>query len=433
MTDTSPSMFLNDRGRLVPKLLGDHIEQEAHMRLGVDGRLWRYVNGCYRPDGEAHARAMTRRLLGREVRAQHFTEVLRYLEAVGEPTVTDRPPDGWINVTNGLLDWRTGELHPHTPEVVTTVQLPVDWHPEAECPGITRFMGQVLPDEATASMVLEFIGLCLVAGLNLRRVLLLLGPGRNGKSVLLAIIKALLGPANCAAVPLQLLGENRFAAAELFGKLANVAGDLDARGIRQTDIFKMATGGDPIMAERKNCHPFTFTPFATFIFAANEAPISSDQTDAWFDRWLVVPLERRIPDDEVDPHLAAKLTAADELAGLLVLAVDGLRRLVDRGRFDLPEPVAQAGEVYRDRLDTVRGFLNEMCVITPDAWIPRAALYKEYRRWATESGRLPVSATNFNDHLRSNLGRQIEERTRKGTRGWGGITTAGLTPVREAA
>ena len=68
---TSPSTFLNDRGRLIPKLLGDHIEQEAHIRLGVDGRLWRYVNGCYRPDGEAHARAMTRRLLGREVRAQH--------------------------------------------------------------------------------------------------------------------------------------------------------------------------------------------------------------------------------------------------------------------------------------------------------------------------------------------------------------------------
>ena len=95
-----------------------------------------------------------------------------------------------------------------------------------------------------------------------------------------------------------------------------------------------------------------------------------------------------------------------------------------RGKFDLPEPVSQAGDIYRDRLDTVRGFLNEACVIELDGWTPRAALYKEYRRWATDSGRLPVSATNFNDHLRSNLGTSIEERTRRGTRGWGGITLA---------
>lgn len=33
-------------------------------------------------------------------------------------------------------------------------------------------------------------------------------------------------------------------------------------------------------SERKHGHSFNLTPFAAFVFAANEAPIFSDQTDA---------------------------------------------------------------------------------------------------------------------------------------------------------
>lgn len=98
---------------------------------------------------------MTRRLLAQEVHAQHFTEVLRYLEAAGEPTVTDRPPEQYVNVPNGLLDWRTDELVAHTPDVVSTVQLPVAWRAEAECPGILRFLHDVLPEDGAVDLILE--------------------------------------------------------------------------------------------------------------------------------------------------------------------------------------------------------------------------------------------------------------------------------------
>ena len=46
---------------------------------------------------------------------------------------------------------------------------------------------------------------------------------------------------------------------------------------------------------------------------------------------LGIPMEKRISDEEVDKDLAAKLTAPGELEGLLVRAVDGLRRLMERG------------------------------------------------------------------------------------------------------
>jgi len=414
-----PGRFFGEGGLIVPRL-GDEIRALGPVVPGIDGRLYRYLEGVYRGDGEAFARGAVRRLLGDLFKRRHSDEALAYLRAF-DTEVSDRQPEGLVNLRNGLLDWREDPpvLRPHDPAIVSTIQLPLAWSPEACCPRIEAFLADVVPD--AIEFVLEVIGYSLLPANPLRVAVLLLGPGSNGKSVLLMVIKALLGGENVSVVPLQVLTENRFAAAELFGKLANICGDLDARAIRQTDSFKMLTGGDPMLAERKHRDHFTFQPFALPLFSANEPPLSSDQTEAWFDRWLVVPMERRFEDDEIDPHLAGKLTTRDELEGLLVLAVEGLRRLMARGRFDLPPSVQRARLSYRERLDTVAGFVAEECQIAPDAWTQRSALYRTYRTWATDGGRLPVSAATFNEHLRAGFAGRVRESKRVGIMGWTGI------------
>ena len=43
------------------------------------------------------------------------------------------------------------------------------------------------------------------------------------------------------------------------------------------ELEEIAVHADPIHAEHKYGKQFDFRPFATFVFAANEAPISSDR------------------------------------------------------------------------------------------------------------------------------------------------------------
>jgi putative DNA primase/helicase len=410
--------FFNESGLKVKKL-GIIIRDLGHVEAGSDGRLYRYLDGVHRTDGDSFTRVRVREILGERYRRRHSDEVLSWLRA-DEPSITDQPRLDVINVANGLLDWRAQVLAGHSPETLSTIQVPVRWNPAAECSLIDTFLERVIPEDAVA-LVFEMVGYSLYAGNPLRVAVLLLGPGCNGKSVLLSVIKTLLGPANVSAIPLQMLSESRFASAELFGKLANICGDLDARTIKQTDVFKMITGGDAITAERKYCSAFTFTPFALQIFSANEAPFSSDQTQAWFDRWLVIPMEKRIPVDQIDPHLTAKLTAPRELEGLLVKAIHGLGRLMERGRFERPGSIEQAGSEYRERLDTVQGFVTEACTLVIGAWTSRADLYSAYRAWVTDGGRFPLSRPAFNDHLRRGFPGEVEQRTRNGARGWGGI------------
>ena len=415
-----PDGFFGRHG-FVAERLGQLLAAELTIVTAHDGRLRRYRAGVYVADAEDVVRRRVRELLDDRWRARHAYEVIEWLRA-HEPVVTGEVSVDYINLANGLLYWRDGELRPHTPAAGSTVQIPHRWCPEATCPRIDRFLGEVLPADAVGFMH-ELAGYLLYAGNPLRKAVLFHGAGRNGKSKLLALLRALLGSANCSSVTIQSLAENRFTVAELDGKLANIAGDLDARAVKRTDVFKMLTGGDPITAERKFGAPFTFTPIAVPVFSANEPPISSDQTQAWFDRWIIVPFPHRFEGVREDPHLETRITASAELEGFLVHAVRGLQRLMARGRFDLPPSIEQAGGRYRTKLDTVAAFVEDECRLQPDAWVKQSALYASYAQWARDSGRLPVSASNFNDHLRSNLGDRVEEKKR-GVKGWLGIGLA---------
>jgi P4 family phage/plasmid primase-like protien len=413
-----PAEFFDAHGPMIAKL-GLFVRQLGHVRIGADLRLWHYAAGAYHPDGELFVRNAVRSILGPRFRMRHASEVLAWIRSE-YPSIDQEPTDDRINCASGLLDWRTETLTPHTPEFVSINQLPAAWNPNALCPAIEKFLHEVLPDAATVALLYEILGAALYGDNRFKKAVLLLGPGDNGKSVLLAMVAGLFGRPNVSAVSLQALADNRFAGADLYGKLANVAGDLDARDIKRSDLFKQATGGDILRAEWKHQGAFKFVSRAFNLFSANEPPLSSDQTEGWFGRWIILPMQRVFTDAEKDPGLKAKLTTPAELEGLLVHAVRGLKKLMERGRFELPESVQQAGEEYRDRLDTARAFTDEACVLQPYAWTPRPKLYLEYRKWTLDSGRRPLSRASFYEHLlRTHRGIQVI--SRNGTRGFEGI------------
>jgi len=399
---------------------GTHLKTTYRIEHSADGQLYRYDGGRYRPDGENFVAQWLREYLENLFRQKHVKEMEVWLRS-HEPKITERPPEQLINCKNGLLEWRDLVLHPHSPEYFSRVQIPVEYHSNAVCPVIDRTLKELLPDELIP-VLHEIAGLCLYAGNPFRTAVMLLGSGRNGKSTVLNLIQAIVGKENCAAIPLQTLAEDRFAAANLFGKLANIAGDLDARSIKRTDAFKTILGGDQLWAQHKHRDPFEFVPYATLLFSANEPPLSRDQTQAWFDRWLIFPFEKRLSDDEVDPHLQAKLHSESELQGFLVHAVAGLRRLMERGRFEKPAAIQAAVDEYRLRLDSVLAFTGEECDVgDSNAWTSRKMLYSSYRQYCEINGRGVLSSGQMYSHLRQHFAGRVVDKSHGKERGFGGI------------
>src|SRR5262249_40828509 len=137
--------------------------------------------------------------------------------------------------------------------------------------------------------------------------------------------------------------------------------------IQRTDLFKQVTGGDSIRGEHKFRDAFSFVSYALPLFSANEPPRTADQTDAWFDRWIIVPMEVRFRGTDRE-DIGLSNTLAAEAEGILVRAVAGLQRLMARGRFAFPPSVEKARERYRQTLDTVRAFITEQHHFDPDGW-----------------------------------------------------------------
>jgi len=417
----STSEFFSEQG-FVPARLGQRLADEGRVQLGHDGRPYRYLEGVYRPDAASWAAGQVRDLLGERYRRRHLDEVMSWLKAT-QPTIPLEQPIEFLNLNSGLLDWSSGNVRPHDPAALSTIRIPHRWNPEAKSPATDAFLIEVLPGDAI-DFLLEVIGHCLIPDNRLQRSVMLVGPGGNGKGTLLNLIRALLGPANVSARSLHALAENKFAAADLVGKLANVCGDLDARAIERSDVFKMVTGGDVMSGEHKFGHAFTFVPFCRLLFSANEVPPSADQTRAYFDRWLPVPMTCRFRGTEQeDPDLLRKLTAEAELEGLLVQAVEALRRLMKRGHFDIPASVKGEAARFQEHVDTVIAFLGDSCEVDLTAWTSRRELYTAYTRWCGANGRRPLASRNVYSKLLEQLP-SLTERPRQGVRGFTGLRVA---------
>lgn len=125
-----------------------------------------------------------------------------------------------VNCRNGEIELHEGRwvLRPHCREHYRTTQIPVAYDQSADAPLFLAFLDQVFQGDADKAdkikSTLELIGYTLMSHARHERFVMLIGPGANGKSVLLAVLEGLLGDKNVAGVQPSNF-ENRFQRAHL--------------------------------------------------------------------------------------------------------------------------------------------------------------------------------------------------------------------------
>jgi P4 family phage/plasmid primase-like protien len=243
-----------------------------------------------------------------------------------------------INVRNGLLNVHTLEFKEHSPDYLSTIQLPIKYDPKAKCPKILKFLTEVLKSE-DIRVILQLIGYCLYKTNRYERAFIFFGQGSNGKSTLIRLIEHFLGFTslyrNVSHVSLHDLASHKFKQAELFGKLVNLFADLGNKKISSEHwgTIKMLISGDSMSVERKGKDPFEFTPFAKLVFSCNEIPELPDNTYATWRRLILLEFEN-VFEENKDTNLIDKLTTEEEISGLLNLALQNLRQLIRDNEFD---------------------------------------------------------------------------------------------------
>ncbi|HZT79110.1 MAG TPA: phage/plasmid primase, P4 family [Gemmataceae bacterium] len=337
------------------------------------------------------------------------------------------PARNYLAVANGLLDMDAlaasagPALRPHTPRWFSPVCLPDAFDPAADCPRWRAFLGRNLGDAPDKARLLQqFAGYLLQPDTSLQRFLLMVGEGANGKSVVCAVLRALLGEGNVSCVPLELFGE-RFRLAGTIGKLANVVaevGELDRVAEGQLKAF---VSGDPIEVERKFKAPYTARPTARLVLATNNPPAFSDRSDGLWRRMLLLRFSVQIPEAERVAGMDSVefWQQSGEMPGVLNWALAGLGELRRQGRFVVPAACQDEVERLRTESNPARRFLVENYQAGSGA-IPTAELYAAYCEWCKQHGHHPLADVG--------LGREVRRRFPNVKKGHGTVRE-GRRPV----
>jgi putative DNA primase/helicase len=424
-----------DRVRYCPRAGGWFVWTGRRWQRDEDGAVARLVQECtdqiVDAAGELDDLEQRRKLIGfvialRKKRGlENLAAIAASLEgvAIGDPKRFDA--DEWLlNVGNGTIDLRSGNLRPHDPADLVTKLVPIEYQPGAVCPRWQRFLEEIFNDDAeTIDFVQRAVGYSLTGCVREHAFLVLYGTGANGKSSLLSTISEILGDYGLSAPPETFVDRQ---AGSATNDLARLRGMRFVSAIETTEgralaesFVKAVTGGDRISARFLYAEYFDFEPVFKLWLGTNHKPIIKGGDEGIWRRVRLVQLDQRFDGDRCDLSLREKLDA--ELPGILAWAVKGCLEWQRRG-LNPPAAIAEATAAYRSEMDTFSGFIDDYCTVDSNETAGASELYRAYRSWAEANGEKASSQRWFGLRLRE---RGFTQGTLGGRKRWKGIGLRG--------
>lgn len=296
-----------------------------------------------------------------------------------------------FNCLNGTLDLKTGNLNPHKREDLITKMSPVVFDPNAVCPKWDSFLLQIMGGKQDLVDYLQRVaGYSLTGDTREQVFFFLYGTGANGKSTYLLTLQLVMGKDYARQAEPELLiakrGESHpTGIADLFGARLVATSEVEQGRKMAESLVKQITGGDQIKARRMREDFWEFSPTHKIFLSANHKLVIRGTDNGIWRRIRLVPFNVTIPLHEQDKNLLE--TLAQEASGILAWAVRGCLQWQQIGLND-PREVMMATDDYKQEMDVLSDFLEECCVIVPNASASAASLYGAYIIWhkKTEGG-----------------------------------------------
>ncbi|ODS34505.1 MAG: ATPase [Candidatus Scalindua rubra] len=414
-------------------LLEARIFKEGKHLIFLNQQILMYQDGWYQEFDDRYYLKLIEKQIedsfnGRRNKAKEILDVLK--DNLYKKTQHINLKPKLINARNGILNIDNFELLPHTPEEIFTYQINANYNPEAKCERFERFLKEVLvkednlePDYEIIRIIQQYIGYCLYTKTPFHECMMLYGVGRNGKSVLVFVIIELF-KGLISQVHFEDIGEDRFATADLAGKLVNVSSEFGVNARISDGRIKGIIAGDELRAQRKHQPAFDFRPFAKHIITTNNLPRSRDKSLGFFSRFKIIPFHRifleqkeieTLEDDGLKEACLVRDTFLEpelkkELDGIFLWAVYGLKDLLKNKGFCHSEQVEKLKNTFKVRCSSIESFMDERadnsdCM----ANIELPKLYREYILYCKEYQIPPEPKRRFDSSIKD-LGFEIDPR-----------------------
>lgn len=391
---------------------GDYLRRQYNI-IRFNGRLHCYRKGVY----IAGSRYIENLMLDviPNIKANQRTEVLKYLEVKIPDDENVLMQENLIAFRNGVLNFKTGELLPFSPEYLVTNMIPWDYNPEAYSELMDSTLDKISCHDKEIRMLLEeCAGYCLFRKNKLQKSFILTGEGSNGKSTFLESLKCMLGRQNYSALDLGEL-DDRFSTVMMTGKLANIGDDISNEFLngKTLAVFKKIVTANDIKAESKGQDAFTFKPFTKLLFSANNIPrMKSQGFSAIKRRILIIPFNAKFSkdDDDYNPDIEDELKTNESMEYFIRLAVEGLKRALDNKGFTESKKVEEQVEEFEKDNNPIIGWLDSLGEESDDDIVsyfgrtPINELYAGYDVYCCQNGFKSISVRELSKQLQKKFG-----------------------------
>ncbi|AXF54597.1 phage/plasmid primase, P4 family [Salicibibacter kimchii] len=320
-----------------------------------------------------------------------------------QPHEFDKDTD-LLNVQNGFLNLRTGQLNDHDKDKFFTKIASIEYTDKIDCPMWMDFLNQIFGgNKDLINYMQRAVGYSLSGSTEEQQMFILHGNGRNGKSVFLDIITEMLGSYTTNIQPQTIMVKQQQGTAN-----SDVAKLDGARLVTSTEpndgmrfdegLVKQLTGGDKVTARFLYGEEFDFYPEFKLWIATNHKPIIRGTDDGIWRRLAIVPFTVQIPEHQVDKQLKNKLKR--EMKAILNWAVEGYQEWKRIG-LNEPQVIKDQRQTYRTEMDVIESFIEDCCIRRNGEREKGSDLYNVYHGWAKDNNQYLMSSTKFGKEMKN--------------------------------
>lgn len=327
-----------------------------------------------------------------------FDEVMLALRDMvpRKPRTLDRD---LVNVNNGIFNYATKELMPHSPDYVFISKSHVDYvsnpvNPIIHNPDdgtdwdVESWMASLSEDADVVHLFWEILGAIIRPNVRWNKSAWLYSTrGNNGKGTLCALMRNLCGPGAYAATKLTDFNKD-FMLEPLTRATAIIVDENDVGTyIDQASNLKAVITNDVITINRKFKTPIVYQFFGFMVQCLNEFPRVKDRSDSFYRRQLFIPMTKWFGDSE------RKYIKDDYLSRKEVLEYV-LNKVLNMNYYTLSEPEAcrEVMMEYQIHNDPIRQFWEDVKDAFQWDLLPFTFLWDLYKSWSAKNN---PSGKNF--------------------------------------
>lgn len=309
-----------------------------------------------------------------------------------------------LNVGNGVVDLRTGQLLPHSRDYYLTKLTAThyvrgathpDWQQALTClePDVMAWMqvrfGQAVTGHPTSDDVLP-IGV---------------GGGANGKSTILEGLAAALGE-HLVAVPEKLLrvstSDHPTELMTLFGARLAIIDETPEAAHLNVPRLKATLGGPLMTARQIRKDNVQWRPTHSLFVMTNHTPRVAETDHGTWRRLALVRFDKTFPLSNLKARI--KLGNGGRNEAVLAWVIEGARRWYENDQMmpEMPEKVRLDTKAWRGQTDYVMAYIEDRIVFDADACVTAADLLTDVNEWLLDHNHKTWSdslvAARFGEH-----------------------------------